>query len=184
MKKSRCQNPVAADVRRNPRRIAGHGGHEPGRAALLRRLEIGAEQQPAPYTDLADGCTRAVAQTSSLLYRGFPIRWPRAGRTRLKVRMRFLSRTPGRLEVGDTAGWKPALPGNGRPAGKAAFQTWVAKMRVGCRLRPSPHLRPGEKTRALRERFSASPRPGGMGDALQSLPGAYFLFARIRTGRV
>src|ERR1035437_9638823 len=134
MKKSRCQNPVAADVRRNPRRIAGHGRHEPGRAALLRRLEIGAEQQPAPYTDLADGCTRAVAQTSSLLYRGFPIRWPCAGRTRLKVRMRFLSRTPGRLEVGDTAGWKPALPGNGRPAGKAAFQTWVAKMRVRCRL--------------------------------------------------
>ena len=83
-----------------------------GRAALL----------PAPYTDLADGCTRAVAQTSSLLYRGFPIRWPRARRTRLKVWMRCLSRMPSRLEVGDTAGWKPALPGNGRPADKAAFQ--------------------------------------------------------------
>src|SRR5450756_1095707 len=56
------------------------------------------------------------------LTRGFPIRWPRAGRTRLKVWMRCLSRTPSRLEVGDTAGWKPALPGNGRPADKAAFQ--------------------------------------------------------------
>ena len=33
-----------------------------------------------------------------------------------------VSRTPSRLEVGDTAGWKPALPGNGRPADKAAFQ--------------------------------------------------------------
>jgi len=39
-----------------------------------------------------------VAQTSSLLYRGFPIR------RRWEVRMAC------RLEVGDTAGWKPALP--------------------------------------------------------------------------
>ena len=40
-----------------------------------------------------------VAQTSSLLYRGFPIRrCDPAG-------------TDGRLEVGDTAGWKPALRG-------------------------------------------------------------------------
>ena len=39
-----------------------------------------------------------VAQTSSLLYRGFPIRRRREVRTAC------------RLEVGDTAGWKPALP--------------------------------------------------------------------------
>src|SRR6266567_7161317 len=39
----------------------------------------------------------AVAQTSSLLCRGFPIR------------MRWEVRKPCRLEVGDTAGWKPAL---------------------------------------------------------------------------
>src|ERR1035437_9352062 len=52
----------------------------------------------------------AVARTSSLLYRGFPIRWPRAWRTRLQVRTRRSNRTPSRLEVGDTAGWKPALP--------------------------------------------------------------------------
>ena len=45
----------------------------------------------------------SVAQTSSLLYRGFPIRrsWPE------------LDASEGpeicRLEVGDTAGWKPAL---------------------------------------------------------------------------
>ena len=40
-----------------------------------------------------------VAQTSSLLYRGFPIRRARVGQQ------------PGRLEVGGTAGWKPALRG-------------------------------------------------------------------------
>ena len=44
-----------------------------------------------------------VAQTSSLLYRGFPIRRrDRAG-------------TACRLEVGDTAGWKPALRNLGSP---------------------------------------------------------------------
>ncbi len=52
---------------------------------------------------------RPVARTSSLLYRGFPIRWPCAWRTRLQVRTRRSNRTPSRLEVGDTAGWKPAL---------------------------------------------------------------------------
>lgn len=40
-----------------------------------------------------------VAQTSSLLYRGFPIRKTCEARTRC------------RLEAGDTAGWKPALRG-------------------------------------------------------------------------
>ena len=44
-----------------------------------------------------------VAQTSSLLYRGFPIR--RRDRTG----------TACRLEVGDTAGWKPALRSLGSP---------------------------------------------------------------------
>jgi hypothetical protein len=45
-----------------------------------------------------------VAQASSLLYRGFPIRrCDQAG-------------TACRLEVGDTAGWKPALPRLGSPA--------------------------------------------------------------------
>jgi hypothetical protein len=44
-----------------------------------------------------------VAQTSSLLYRGFPIRrCDQAG-------------TACRLEVGDTAGWKPALRSLGSP---------------------------------------------------------------------
>jgi len=38
-----------------------------------------------------------VAQVSNLLYRGFPIR------------NRHHARTVSRLEVGDTAGWKPAL---------------------------------------------------------------------------
>jgi hypothetical protein len=38
-----------------------------------------------------------VAQVSNLLYRGFPIR------------KRRHARTVSRLEVGDTAGWKPAL---------------------------------------------------------------------------
>jgi hypothetical protein len=45
----------------------------------------------------------AVAQTSSLPYRGFPIRLRREV-PKLPVLRRF-----GRLEVGDTAGWKPAL---------------------------------------------------------------------------
>ncbi|HXP60168.1 MAG TPA: DUF6057 family protein [Dongiaceae bacterium] len=44
-----------------------------------------------------------VAQTSSLLYRGFPIR------------RRDRAATACRLEVGDTAGWKPALPSLGSP---------------------------------------------------------------------
>jgi len=47
------------------------------------------------------GRPEGVAQTSSLLYRGFPIR--RADR----------AGTACRLEVGDTAGWKPALRGLG-----------------------------------------------------------------------
>ena len=50
---------------------------------------------PAPYTHLAG--RSPVAQTSSLLYRGFPIR------------QRCEVCKPCRLEVGDTAGWKPAL---------------------------------------------------------------------------
>jgi hypothetical protein len=44
-----------------------------------------------------------VAQASSLLYRGFPIR--RCDQ----------ATTACRLEVGDTAGWKPALRGLGSP---------------------------------------------------------------------
>ncbi len=45
----------------------------------------------------------AVAQVSNLLYRGFPIRRPFC----LSAPNRL--RKAGRLEVGDTAGWKPAL---------------------------------------------------------------------------
>jgi hypothetical protein len=41
-----------------------------------------------------------VAQVSNLLYRGFPIR------------RRYNVSTASRLEVGDTAGWKPALRQN------------------------------------------------------------------------
>ncbi len=44
---------------------------------------------------------RVVAQISNLLYRGFPTR-----RTYIEP---FRVRTPCRLEIGDTAGWKPAL---------------------------------------------------------------------------
>ncbi len=44
---------------------------------------------------------RAVAQISNLLYRGFPTRWMFAGSTRVRMACR--------LEIGDTAGWKPAL---------------------------------------------------------------------------
>src|SRR5882724_3967470 len=54
-----------------------------------------AQQRPEHYTH--SGRIFPVAQTSSLLYRGFPIR------------KRWEVRRPCRLEVGDTAGWKPAL---------------------------------------------------------------------------
>jgi len=58
-----------------------------------------------PFLDDFTGRRRpeGVAQTSSLPYRGFPIRrCDQAG-------------TACRLEVGDTAGWKPALRGVGSP---------------------------------------------------------------------
>jgi hypothetical protein len=31
-------------------------------------------------------------------------------------------------------------PGNGRPSGKAAFQTWIAQLRVRCRLPRRPRI--------------------------------------------
>ena len=46
----------------------------------------------------------SVAQTSSLLYRGFPTRIRLPGPSAVEVA------TFCRLEIGDTAGWKPALP--------------------------------------------------------------------------
>jgi hypothetical protein len=57
----------------------------------------------------ADAAT-TVAQTSSLLYRGFPTRRAHAGTAG--------TRTASRLEVGDTAGWKPALRRRSRAQGK------------------------------------------------------------------
>jgi hypothetical protein len=46
---------------------------------------------------------RIVAQVSNLLYRGFPTR------LRYELSTPRVLRTACRLEVGDTAGWKPAL---------------------------------------------------------------------------
>jgi hypothetical protein len=48
-----------------------------------------------------------VAQVSNLLYRGFQTRRPFD-----QSRSFWNRRTPCRLEIGDTAGWKPALRNN------------------------------------------------------------------------
>ncbi len=54
-----------------------------------------------------------VAQTSSLLYRGFPIR------------QRCEVCKPCRLEVGDTAGWKPALLPPRRSRADKMLKRWA-----------------------------------------------------------
>ena len=68
------------------------------------RLEVGDSAGWKPALRGAEGSEQiclapSVAQTSSLLYRGFPIR------------RRLDPRTICRLEVGDTADWKSSLPG-------------------------------------------------------------------------
>ena len=73
-----------------------------------------------------------VAQASSLLYRGFPT--CEAGN--------FITRTPRwtprRLEVGDTAGWKPALRRRGRPTSEFALNS---RSSAGGPQMPAPSAR-------------------------------------------
>ena len=66
------------------------------------RLEVGDTAGWKPALQLGR-VAHPVAQTSSLLYRGFPTRRARPFQTT------WVLPTVCRLEVGDTAGWKPAL---------------------------------------------------------------------------
>jgi hypothetical protein len=72
----------------------------------VRRARATADGEVADFErkELVGGGRRTVvAQTCSLLYRGFPIRW----RGALGAASDLSAAC--RLEVGDTAGWKPAL---------------------------------------------------------------------------
>ena len=86
---------------------AGADRHQERKKARSKSLIHGARSNRSPDS-FTGSPTESVAQTSSLLYRGFPIRWP-------SLRPECQNRRAGcRLEVGDTAGWKPALRSLGR----------------------------------------------------------------------
>ena len=87
---------------------------------------------------------QGVAQTSSLLYRGFPIRTcDQAG-------------TACRLEVGDTAGWKPALHSLGGSAFRRQARAFTGPRSCECE-RTLPH-----RPRPAPSRSRSPPIAGGL----------------------
>ncbi len=99
-----------------------------------------------PVSSRADAAI-GVAQVSNLLYRGFPIRSPGAGRTVC------------RLEVGDTAGWKPALRSLCRRSFRAnrgglrrfgaILTDWKSALRSLCKLSFRPNRRGSRRCWAI-----------------------------------
>ncbi|HXP61108.1 MAG TPA: hypothetical protein VN829_11485 [Dongiaceae bacterium] len=104
------------------RAAAAQGGPAPATALLLLAgmvwwgcicgAHAAEERHAASSARIFHGCRQpeGVAQTSSLPYRGFPIRRSSVHPERQN------RRAVCRLEVGDTAGWKPALRSLGSPA--------------------------------------------------------------------